>query len=693
MSEPGSVSLLLEIGTEEIPARFLSPALGQLREKAVALLGEYALPGADIRTFGTPRRLVLRADNIPAVQEDRVREVVGPPKKAAFDASGNPTRAAIGFAASQGIAVGHLEVRQREKGEYVVAIIEQKGVPARDVLPEVLGKLVLSLNFPKSMRWGSGSLRFVRPIHWILALANNEVVPFEIDGVPGGNITKGHRFLSPGAFVVREISSYVHLMENNYVIVDPDERRRAISDGIGRIAASVDGIPVEDDELLDTVSCLTEYPVSVLCEFPSEYLRLPKELLVTVMRDHQKFFAVEDEQGRLKHHFIVVSNTKEENSETVRAGAERVIRARFEDARFYYTDDLKAPLHSRIEALKRVTFHDRIGSLHDKTERIVRISGFLAGLLAPQARAAVERAAWLSKTDLLTGVVGEFPELQGLMGMYYATHDGEERAVASALREQYLPAYSGGLLPECVEGAILSLADKMDSVVSFFAIGLTPSGSEDPFALRRQALGVIAIIMERGYPVALRDLIGNAADQVHEKTPTLPDDVLQFFVQRLEPLFSGQGNEGDVIQSVLHLAGDLPLAAVRERLAAVSAFTKEAGFNPFLTAIKRANNIIPKADLPALDKAVLREPAEMELHEAFERIKAEVADALKRQDAPGALKSLSGLTGPVHSFFDRTLVMDKDEAVRLNRLALLKAIWELALGLADFSKLGERNKA
>ncbi|MGD0885321.1 MAG: glycine--tRNA ligase subunit beta [Thermodesulfovibrionales bacterium] len=693
MTQDTKKSLLLaEIGTEEIPARFLPPALTMLKEKAGSVFSDYSIDFAHIQTYGTPRRLVLLVSGMPPTQKDVVKEIYGPPKKAAFDEGGSPSKAALGFAASLGVDVSSLLIRKKDKGEYVVAVIEQKGAAVKEVLAEVVQKIILSLHFPKSMRWGNGSLRFVRPIRWILALCDGETIPFEVDGIKSGNVTKGHRFLSPGTFVVREIATYIHLMENNYVIVDQAMRRKAIDEGVVRLSASVGGVPVRDEGLLDAVTYLTEYPVAFLCKFPDDYLRLPRELLITVMRDHQKFFAVEDEQGRLKNYFIVIGNTKGENAEIVTAGAERVIKARFEDARFYYEEDLKRPLHARIEDLRRVTFHDRIGSLFDKTEKVVKLATFLSERLFPERKNLIERAAWLCKTDLISGVVGEFPELQGLMGGYYALNDGEDRAVAEAIVEQYLPAHSGDRLPETVEGSLLSLADKIDSLVSFFAVGSTPTGSEDPFALRRQALAVIAILMEKGYPVTLKELFKEAGQNVSETRHSLVDELLQFFLQRIEPLLTSQNFEMDVIQSVLFLAGDLPLAEIKERLHAIARFTADTEFNGFLLAIKRVNNIIPDRALPAVNENCLGEAAERNLYNDILTIRPIIQEMFRDKRYYHVLKLFSALTESINAFFDSVLVMDKREEVKLNRLALLKEIWDMVLTVADFSKLIERTR-
>lgn len=693
-------SLLLELGTEEIPARFLPPAITMMKADAEAIFNEYLVGFSEMKTYGTPRRLCLLVKGIPPKQQERIREVYGPPKKAAFDDKGNPTKAAIGFAQSQGIEVSELITKKKgaaelqspgkDKGEYVVAVIRQEGLAVKDLLPEVLRKIILSLNFPKTMRWGNGSLRFVRPIHWILALLDGETVPFEIDGIKSGSVTKGHRFLSPGTFVIREILSYIHLLENNYVIVDQAERRRIIESGIETLSSSVGGRAVKDEDLLNTVTCLVEYPVPVLCEFPSEYLTLPKELLTTVMKDHQKYFAVEDGEGRLKNYFVVISNTKAENAETVKTGAERVIKARFEDARFYYGEDREKPLHARIEDLKRVTFHDRLGTLYDKTERIVKLASFLAEKLLPDKKQQVERAAGLSKTDLITGVVGEFPELQGLIGRYYALNDGEDGEVAEAIMQQYLPSYSGDRLPTIDIGSLLSLADKTDNIVSFFAIGLTPTGSEDPYALRRQALGVIAILLEKGYELTLREMIGKAAEKYADTKPSLSEEVLLFFAQRIEPLLSSQGYENDMIQSVIHLVDNLPLREVKERIGAARRFSADSGYNAFLLAMKRINNIVPKMELPSVKEDLLLEEQEKDLLDEIRKIGPVVRESLAGRKYYEAVNSLSELTVPVNNFFDKVLVMDKREEVKLNRLALLKEIWTMAATIADFSKLKER---
>ncbi len=689
--------LLLEIGTEDLPARFLPSAIQQLKENSGIILKENHIKFSDIKTYGTPRRLVMIIAGIPLIQDDRHKEIFGPSKKVAFDEKGNPTKAAIGFANSQGISVESLVIKSKNRGEYVVAVIEEKGVYVSQLLPELLKRIVLSIHLPKLMRWGNSNIRFVRPIRWLMALFNKEIISFEIDGIKSSNITRGHRFLSPATFQIKDISGYRRLLGNNYVIVDQEERKKIITEKMEKLLTSVGERPVEDEELLETVVNLVEYPVPVLGTFPEEYLKLPKELLITVMKGHQKYFAVENE-GRLTNHFIVVSNTYEGNSETVKIGAERVIKARFEDARFYFEEDGKKPLSERIEELRKVTFQERLGSLYEKTERIVSIAGFLADRLLPSARDRLNRAAWLSKTDLITGIVREFPELQGIMGKYYAMRDGEDSEVAEALEGQYLPAHSGGGLPQTEIGALLSIADKIDNIAAFFSIGLSPTGSEDPFALRRQVLGIIAIILNRGYKIPFRDLVVKALQNLANLFPfseewedykakeKIEEKIFQFFEQRLEYTFSDLGYNLDLIQSILPFSLDVQLEDIKERLDAAEKFKEKREYNDFLIAIKRVNNIIPKAGIPELKAELLIEDPEKRLKEKLDSVRSDLTVLLKDRKYYDAIDLLSSLTVPINHFFDHVLVMDKQEEIKQNRLALLNEIWRTVSTIADFSK-------
>ncbi|MBM4141563.1 MAG: glycine--tRNA ligase subunit beta [Nitrospira sp.] len=681
--------LLLEIGTEEIPARFLPGAIQSLKENTIAVLKEIFIEFSEIKTYATPRRLSLIAHGLPEMQEGRVREVFGPPKKAAFDSTGTPTKAALKFAKSQSVAVESLITKKKDKGEYVVAVIEEQRMAVRDILPEILKRIVLSLRFPKAMKWGDRNIWFVRPIHWLLALFGKDTINFEIDGIKSSNMTRGHRFLSPALFQVKDISTYINLLKNNFVILDQEERKKMILEGIRRLSTTVDGRPVEDEELIETVTYLVEYPVPVLCSFQRDYLELPKELLITVMKDHQKYFAIENDENKLINHFIIICNTKEENAETVKIGAERVIKARFEDARFYFEEDRKRLLFDRIEDLKKVTFHDKLGSLYNKTKRVASIAEFLANKIIPSEKDRLSSAAWLSKTDLITGIVREFPELQGIMGKYYAINDGEDTEIAEALGEQYLPLHSGGSLPKTQIGDLLSIADKIDNIVAFFSIGLTPTGSEDPFALRRQALGIIAILLDKGYSITLTEIVDNAL----ENFSTIPnkdkvrENILQFFEQRLEPVFSDQGYSLDFIQSILSLSLDVHPKDIKERLDALHRFKEDKGYNDFLLAIKRAHNIIPEAEPPELKTALLIEEPEKLLKENLDSVRYVLTGLLKDKKYSDVINLFASLTGPINHFFDHVLVMDKQEEIKQNRLALLKELGKTVSTIADFSKL------
>lgn len=682
-------SLLLEIGTEEIPARFLQAALPDMKNNVVRVFDEYRIGYNDINVFATPRRIAMIANGLASTQKDITKEVFGPSKKVAYDENGNPTKAATGFANSLGIKASDLRTKQKGKGEYIVAVIEEKGVDTRKVLPEVLKKMILSLHFPKSMRWGDGNLLFVRPIRWILAMAGQETVTIEIDGIKSSNMTRGHRFLSPASFQIKEISSYVNLLENNSVIIDQEKRKSIIRKGITGLFENSDMQPVFDEELLDHVNFIVEFPVPVLCSFDEDYLQLPAELLITVMKGHQKYFAVKDSSGNLANNFIVISNTKQENSETVMIGAERVIKARFDDARFYFSEDKGIPLIDRVDALKQVTFHDELGSLLGKTERVISVAAFLSERLSPSVKDKVVRAARLSKADLITGVVREFPELQGIMGKYYALHNGEDAEVAMAIQEQYLPQNFGGTLPQTDTGAILSLSDKIDNVASFFSIGLIPTGSEDPFALRRQAMGIASIMLDRGYSITLGEIFDNALRNLPDIKS--PEDTLRnitvFMEQRIEFILSSMGCSQDLIKSVLSLSSIHPLKTVKARIEAVDKFRSEKIFADFLLAVKRVNNIIPKTPLPPVRSDLLVQEEEKSLYESLLRLKIECDPFLEKENFYDGLKIFSGITVPINDFFDKVLVMDKNEEVKTNRLALLRDIWTNASFIADFSKL------
>lgn len=688
LSDAASSSVLLEIGTEEIPARFLPTAIEDLKAHAARTFAEYRIDHGEVQAFATPRRLILIVREVSPAQSDVAREVFGPSKKAAFDEQGAPTRAATGFAQSVGVPVSGLVIRMKGKGEYLAAIIEEKGVTSEKVLPDILRKIVLSLHFPKSMRWGMSDLSFVRPIRWILALFGAEIVQFEIGETRSSNMTRGHRFLSPAWFQIKDIDSYASVLEHNFVVLDQEKRKTIIRKGITGLFEKSDVQPILDEDLLTTVSFIVEYPVAVLCDFDASYLDLPKELLVTVMKDHQKYFAAQDRNGNLSNRFVVISNTRADNADTVRIGAERVIKARFDDAQFYFSEDREMKLADRVDLLKNVTFHDELGNLYEKTGRIIALASFLSDA-EPSTREKATRAALLSKTDLITGVVREFPELQGIMGKYYGLHDGEDREVAEALEEQYLPQGFGGRNPQTGAGSVLSIADKADTIAGFFSIGLLPTGSEDPFALRRQAMGIISVMMETGYRASIGEIFRQALQPFAGSKPadSVFDQIMRFMAQRVEFMFSSLGYADDHISAIIPFLTERPVAELRERAETLKQFTGEEGFGPFLLAVKRIGNIVPKTPLPPLNPGLFEQDEERLLHEDFLRIRGKFLDHLGEGRFLEGLRTLSGITAPVNSFFDKILVMDKREAVKANRLALLREIWETALHAADFSSV------
>jgi glycyl-tRNA synthetase beta chain len=680
-------TLLMELGTEEIPARFLTNALTSLKSIAENVFSDNRLPYAEIKTYATPRRLVLMAE-VGKRQVAVEKEMWGPPVSVAFDENGNPTKAADAFAKTHGISISELHRKQKGKGLYIVAVIKEGIKEASDILPEVLKKIIFSLSFPKNMRWGEGDLRFVRPIHWVLAIYNNEKVSFEIEGITSNVMTRGHRFLSPASFEIKDPKSYKHLLKNNYVIVDYEERKKLIIEGANKLAAEVNGTVIWDEDLLEHVTFLVEYPVPVLGTFSSEYLVLPQELLVTVMKGHQKYFALEDSRKRLINNFIIISNTKSANADTVRKGAERVIKARFEDARFYFEEDSKTALKSRVEALKNVVYHDRLGSLYSKTQRIASIAGSICTRSCPERQDDVNTAALLSKTDLITGVVREFPELQGIIGSYYASNEGYKESVSKALREQYLPSHTGDLLPETDTGAIVSISDKLDNIASFFMLGLSPTGSEDPFALRRQSHGVILIAMQKGYDLSLEKMLDIALEPYDVKGKSeLMNSLLRFFEQRIDYILQSQGYPGDIIAAIMPFAWTTPLCRIKERMNALIEFKDDPDFDSLLLSIKRINNIAPKSVPAPARKDLFVQEEERLLYKDFESVSHEINSQLETHNYPNTLKALKTLKDSINNFFDKVLVMDKNEEIKMNRLAIIKDIQTLAMRIADFSKI------
>jgi len=682
--------LLLEIGTEEIPAAFLPKALRDLEEIARGELAANRIRHAEIRTMGTPRRLFLAAEDVAERQEDQLIEKLGPAARVAFDPQGNPSRAAVGFAAAQGIDVTQLERVTTDKGEYVCARKKIIGEATEGLLPAILTKVITGVPFRKSMRWSDQEFRFARPVHWILALFDGRVVPFRIANVESGNMSRGHRFMGPDPFPVENLEGYLAGTRGRFVIVDPGERKEIIREETRKAAAAVGGLALASEELLETVTFLTEYPTVVCGNFDREYLKLPQEVLITTMISHQKYFPVVNEGGALLPHFITINNTLARDPEVVKKGNENVLRARLSDARFFFEADRKIPLDRRVEDLKKVVFHTLLGTSYEKVMRFRKLAAWIVDRIDPALTDRVDRAALLAKADLDTQMVGEFAELQGIMGREYALLAGEDPVVAKAIHEHYLPTAAGGDLPETDEGAIVSIADKMDTICGFFGVGLIPTGTADPYALRRQALGVINIILAKRYPFSLGSLIDESLATLGPLLKRPSDEtktgVLDFFKGRFENQLITQGHPYDVVDAILATGID-NLVVAYEKIRAMAAFKSHPDFQPLAIAFKRVVNIIRGFQNGAVDPDLFSGPEEKNLHEAFLKIRETVLTHISGGDYSAVLFDLARLREPVDAFFEAVLVMAEDEKVRTNRLSLLKEISTLFHDVADFSRI------
>jgi len=682
--------LLFEIGTEEIPAGFLSKAVGDMEDIIRKSLTEKMIPFSGIKCLATPRRLVLYIADVAQKQEDQTVEKMGPAKKAAFDEQGNPTKAALGFAKGQGMEISQLETIVTEKGEYLGARKTIAGQPTATLLPEILTNFLLAIPFRKSMRWANYDLRFARPLHWILALYAGNVVPLKIEDINSDNTSRGHRFMSPDAFAVSGFDDYLNKTRQNYVIADQAERKRLILEEAQKAAAEVGGKIFYTEDLLDTVSFIVEYPVIIRGGFDQDYLKIPKEVLTTTMISHQKYFPVVNDEGKLLPYFIAVSNTKARDLAVVARGNERVLRARLADASFFFEEDRKVSLENRVESLKKVVFHTLLGTSHQKVLRFRKLAVKIAQQVKPAVKKNVDRAALLAKADLESLMVGEFSELQGIMGREYALLAGENPIVAGAIYEHYLPIVAGGDLPQSDEGAIVGIADKIDTIVGFFGVGLPPTGTADPYALRRQSLGVINIILDKRYPLTLDFLISESIElfkgTLKKPAEEIKKEILGFFQGRLQNQLIAQGLTYDTVEAVLTV-GINDVVSALEKIKALQAFRQNPEFEPISIAFKRVDNILKDFRDPQIDMSLLKDDAEINLFSVFENIKTRVEKGIGENDFNFALGELAKLRPPVDAFFDGVMVMDKDEKIRHNRLSLLANVSALFHKIADFSKI------
>jgi glycyl-tRNA synthetase beta chain len=699
-----AAELLLEIGTEELPYQFIPPALQALKDSAERLLKEQRLACGAIRTLGTPRRLVLVVDSLAARQSAAVKETVGPSKAAAFDPAGQPTKAALGFAASQGISVQDLQIRQTPKGDYVFAVKEEQGLPTHRVLTEHLPRLIGGLSFPKSMRWNDTGIRFARPIRWLVALYGGRVLPIEVGGIRASNRSFGHRVATKGTglssqwFRVRDFTQYLKDVERHGVIVDQDRRRRMIVEQLAELAKAAKGRLPRDEELLEQAVYTVEWPNTILGGFKPQYLSLPKEILMTAMKEHQGYFSLVDRKGALLPKFLAVTNLKLPNMDLIREGNERVLSARLADAKFFFDEDRKVRLADRVDKLKTVTFHQKIGTLYQKTARMVRLAETLAELLdRRELIRECRRAAELSKADLLTGIVGEFPTLQGVMGGEYARHDGETEAVSRAIREQYLPRSMEGDLPETLVGKILSLTDRLDTIAAFFWVGIIPTGSEDPFALRRHATAVVRLLLEGNLRLNLAEAIGQATAIVAADGFTsggsehdVRQRIIEFIFERVRHYGrTVHGLRDDVMDAALKPAetGPFDLLDVLAKMRALQAITDRLEFDPLMVGFKRAHRLVEKErwDRKPVDPTLFQHPAESQLHGVVADAAHRLPSLLKDGRYAETLDVLVRLKPAIDEFFAGVMVNAEDPAVRGNRLSLLLEVDRLFASVADFS--------
>ncbi len=687
--------LLFEIGTEEIPAGYIMPALAQLEKILGERLTALTLPYSTLRTAATPRRLAVSINGLVERQPDRQEEILGPPKKAAFDQNGQPTQAAIGFAKKNGVAIEALQILATPKGEYLMVRVEQAGRPTSELLAELLPEVVTSLNFPKSMRWGAGRVSFARPIQWLLAVYGGKTVPFTLDTITSSNTTQGHRFMAREPFPASGYSDYVETLRAAQVMVEPQERRGAVLAAITRAAQQAGGAILPDDELVDTVCNLVEKPFAICGAFEERFLALPREVLITSMREHQKYFAVVDSAGKLMSNFIAVNNTDTKDAKLAADGHQRVIRARLEDAFFFFKEDQRRTLADRVEDLTGVIFQHKLGTMLDKTRRVITLAGLLAKKLAPEHLASTERAALLAKTDLLTDMVGEFPTLQGAIGRDYALLGGETPEVATAIREHYLPVRAGGELPTSIPGALVGMADRIDSIAGCFGIGQTPTGTADPFGLRRLSLGLLNIINAMGFSLSLTEFVDQALALYGDKLSVPQDEarrnVLEFIKGRFSNDLTGQGIPAEAVEAVTSISFDDPMDC-RRRINALMAISKEEAFPILAGAFKRVINIIKENSETSVQTALLTESAEQKLHAAYLTVRGEAAPLLAASDYEGALGVILKMKEPVDTFFEEVMVMAEDAKVRANRLNLLTAIAQLFLQIGDFSKMNAINQ-
>jgi len=692
-------NLLLEIGCEEIPAGYIVPALNSLSSILQQKLDHARIDHGDALVYGTPRRLAIVVKNVALKQKSLKSEIIGPPASVGYDENGKPSKAAVKFAEKAGVSLNKLTVKETPKGMYICAQKTERGAASTTLLKEILPEVILSLPFPKKMRWSDMDLEFARPIQTILALLGKTVIRFQMGNLKSGRYTAGHYFMAPGKIKINETNEYVDALRAAHVIVDMEERKRMLEDDIANIAGKIGGRVLPDEELVDIVTNLVEYPVAVAGKFDQAFLEVPDEVLITAMREHQKYFAVVDQNNKLMPFFIAVNNTVAHDMAVVATGHERVLRARLADAQFFYQGDLDVSNDERVEKLKGVLFQADLGTMYEKIERVARMAEYLvdacdieleSDLSAMDFKKPVKRAARLCKADLVSQVVGEFPKLQGIMGRVYATASGELSTVAVAIEEHYRPVYSGGRLPETLVGAIVSIADKIDSICGCFSVDLKPTGASDPYALRRQGIGIIQIMLDKGFTLPLSKLVEESLTLFRpDHFQEIRNQIYTFLQNRMTNLLIEDGFSKDTIAAVLSASCD-NIPETWNRVEALEKLKAEPDFEPLAVAFKRVVNIMKKTDEtePAdIDRNLFQHASESTLLSTYESVKKRVEDDLEKGSFEQALVNIASLRDSVDAFFEGVLVMAEDAKVRRNRIALLAHIAEMFGKFADFSKL------
>lgn len=678
--------LLFEIGAEEIPAGFMPNILGQLKTLAETKLNDAHLPFESIATYGTPRRLALIVKGLGDTSAEISERHKGPSASIAYDADGNATKAAIGFARGKGLDVADLVV---EDG-YIYAETKTAGVPAKDIVTDMLPQLITGLNFPKSMHWGNLDAKFVRPVRWLVALLDEEVIPVEFATVKSGNVTRGHRFLGADEITIKNAASYVDTLKENFVMVDQDTRRELISKQLHDIAASKNASIVWDDDLLEEINYLVEWPTALCGGFEESYLALPDAAIITPMKDHQRYFPLVDQDGKLLPMFLTVRNGSDHSIEVVQAGNERVLRARLDDAKFFFNEDRKKPLIDRQDGLTKIVFQEGLGNLADKTERLLTLGRVFSEEceLHEDARVVLERATELAKTDLTTGMVTEFTELQGVMGKEYALLDGESPEVAEAIFEQYLPRFAGDVLPQTEAGKVLSIIDKIDNIVATFSRGLIPTGSQDPYALRRQTIGILNILLNSEWNISLRPIIVESMNLLNvpaDKQDELLGQVEEFITLRLKNIFLDREVPHHVIDLLLS-NNELSVADAEGLVKALLANRIDENVE-LVQAFTRMYNLVKDVTYTGVDESLLKEEAERALYEMATKVSEASIDAWDKNDYDAVVAVPATLVPAINKFFEDVMVMDKDEAIKANRLQLVRLAYSVMAIIGDISAL------